>query len=51
MPWKLQKKLKKDGIPEDEIDQLEEEIQKITDAYIEKIDKAFEIKEKDIMTV
>ena len=45
------KKLKKDGIPEDEIDQLEEEIQKITDAYIEKIDKAFEIKEKDIMTV
>jgi ribosome recycling factor len=45
------KKLKKDGIPEDEIDQLEEEIQKITDAYIEKIDKAFEIKGKDIMTV
>ncbi|HQN98264.1 MAG TPA: ribosome recycling factor [Bacteroidales bacterium] len=45
------KKLKKDGIPEDEIEQLEEQIQKLTDEYIEKIDKAFEIKEKDIMTI
>jgi len=45
------KKLKKDGIPEDEIEQLENEIQKLTDKYIEKIDKAFELKEKDIMTV
>lgn len=45
------KKLKKDGIPEDEIEQLENEIQKLTDRYIEKIDKAFEAKEKDIMTV
>lgn len=45
------KKLKKDGIPEDEIEQLEEQIQKLTDEYVEKIDKAFEIKEKDIMTI
>ena len=45
------KKLKKDGIPEDEIERLEGEIQKLTDNYIEKIDKVFEVKEKDIMTV
>ncbi len=45
------KKLKKDGIPEDEIEKLESEIQKMTDSYIEKTDTAFEAKEKDIMTV
>ena len=45
------KKLKKDGIPEDEIDKLEEDIQKITDEYIAKVDKVLEVKEKDIMTV
>jgi ribosome recycling factor len=45
------KKLKKDGIPEDEVDRLEEDIQKLTDEYISKVDKILEIKEKDIMTV
>ncbi|MCK9203889.1 MAG: ribosome recycling factor [Bacteroidales bacterium] len=45
------KKLKKDGIPEDEVDKLETEIQKITDDFIIKVDKIFETKEKDIMTV
>lgn len=45
------KKLKKDGVPEDEIDKLETDIQKLTDDFIVKIDKIFEIKEKDIMTV
>lgn len=45
------KKLKKDGVPEDEIEKLEAEIQKLTDQHIEKIDKLFDAKEKDIMTV
>jgi len=45
------KKLKKDGIPEDEIDKLEEDIQKITDEFSIKVDKILEVKEKDIMTV
>ncbi|MEI6455236.1 MAG: ribosome recycling factor [bacterium] len=45
------KKLKKDGVPEDEVDKLEADIQKVTDDYTSKIDKILEIKEKDIMTV
>ncbi|HAQ64509.1 MAG TPA: ribosome recycling factor [Bacteroidales bacterium] len=45
------KKLKKDGVPEDEIEKLEAEIQKLTDQHIEKVDKIFDLKEKDIMTV
>lgn len=45
------KKLKKDGVPEDEVTRLEEEIQKITDQHIDRIDKIFDLKDKDIMTV
>ena len=45
------KKLKKDGVPEDEVEKLEIDIQKLTDEYIAKVDKLFDIKEKDIMTV
>jgi ribosome recycling factor len=45
------KKLKKDGVPEDEVDKLETDIQKVTDDYSAKVDKVLEIKEKDIMTV
>lgn len=45
------KKLKKDGVPEDEVDKLEEDIQKLTDEHIVKIDKILEGKEKDILTV
>jgi ribosome recycling factor len=45
------KKLKKDGVPEDEVDKLEVDIQKATDEYIARVDKIFDIKEKDIMTV
>jgi ribosome recycling factor len=45
------KQLKKDGTPEDEISKLETEIQKLTDDFIEKIDKILETKEQDIMTV
>ena len=45
------KQLKKDGTPEDEIDKLEADIQKITDDHISKVDKILEGKEKDILTV
>ena len=43
--------LKRDGTPEDEVDKLEAEIQKLTDDFIAQVDKILEIKEKDIMTV
>jgi ribosome recycling factor len=45
------KKLKNDGTPEDDIEKLEELIQKMTDEFIAKVDKILEGKEKDIMTV
>lgn len=45
------KTLKKDGIPEDEIKKGEEEIQKLTDNYIKKVDEVLEKKEKEIMTI
>jgi ribosome recycling factor len=45
------KKLEKDGVPEDEIKQLEKEVQNLTDTYTAKADKLFEAKDKDIMTV
>ncbi|MBC7652972.1 MAG: ribosome recycling factor [Oligoflexus sp.] len=45
------KKLKNDGASEDEIKIGEGEVQKITDAYITKVDQLTEIKEKDVMTV
>jgi ribosome recycling factor len=45
------KKLEKDGVPEDDITKLEHDIQEATNNFIAKIDKALELKEKDIMTV
>ncbi|MBK0381172.1 ribosome recycling factor [Mucilaginibacter segetis] len=45
------KKLKTEGVSEDEIKVGEGEIQKLTDAYIVKIDQLSDVKEKDIMTV
>lgn len=45
------KKLKDSGLPEDEIKKLEDDIQKITNEFIVKIDKMTEVKEKEIMTV
>ena len=45
------KKLEKDTISEDESKLLQEEIQKLTDKYIKKIDDLTELKSKDIMTV
>ena len=45
------KKLKGTEISEDGIKDLEDALQKITDKYIEKIDKMVEVKSKEIMTV
>ena len=45
------KKLKGTEVSEDEIKDLEDDLQKITDKYIEKIDKMVEVKTKEIMTL
>ncbi|MES2828514.1 MAG: ribosome recycling factor [Bacteroidota bacterium] len=45
------KKLKGESVSDDEIKTGEAEVQKITDAYIIKVDKHAEVKEKDVMTV
>lgn len=45
------KKLAKQDVSEDEIKELGDKIQKITDKYIKDIDKAVEVKTKEIMTV
>jgi len=45
------RKLKSEGVSEDEMKTGEAEIQKLTDAYIIKVDQLSEAKEKDIMTV
>jgi len=45
------RKLKSDGVSEDEMKTGEAEIQKVTDVHIVKVDQLSEAKEKDIMTV
>lgn len=45
------KKLKSEGVSEDEVKTGEGEVQKLTDAFIVKVDQLAELKEKDIMTV
>ena len=45
------KRLKSEGVSEDEMKAGEAEVQKLTDAYIIRVDKLAEAKEKDIMTV
>jgi ribosome recycling factor len=45
------RKLKSDGVSEDEMKTGEGEIQKLTDAFIIKVDLLSEAKERDIMTV
>ena len=45
------KKLAKTEISEDEIKQLEEQLQKLTDKFIKDIDALMEVKSKEIMTV
>jgi ribosome recycling factor len=45
------KDLKTDGLSEDLAKGAEEEIQKITNGAIKRVDELVELKEKDIMTV
>lgn len=45
------KKLAKTDISEDEIKQLEDQLQKLTDKFIKDIDALMEVKSKEIMTV
>ncbi|MHA8053303.1 ribosome recycling factor [Aquirufa sp. Wall-65K1] len=45
------KKMKGEGVAEDDIKASEERIQKLTDAFVAKIDQIFLDKEKDIMSV
>lgn len=45
------KKLKGTEVSEDEIKDLETKLQKITDKYIAEVDKAVEVKSKEVLTV
>lgn len=45
------KKLSKSDVSEDEIKQLEEELQKLTDKFVKKVDDMIEEKSKEILTV
>ena len=47
----LKKAQKNEGMSEDTEKEAEEEVQKVTDKFIKKIDKIVSAKEKDIMTV
>ena len=45
------KKLKGSDVSEDEIKDMEDDLQKLTDKYIKEVDKAVEAKTKEVMTV
>ncbi len=45
------KKLKNEGLPEDDMKRAEDKIQKLTDDYVAKVDALVAAKEKDILTV
>ena len=45
------KKLKGTDVSEDEIKDLESELQKLTDKYIANVDKAIDVKSKEVLTV
>jgi ribosome recycling factor len=45
------KKLQKEGLPEDEVKSKEQELQKLTDKFIEQINKLNEEKEEELMKV
>ncbi|MDO5337126.1 MAG: ribosome recycling factor [Eubacteriales bacterium] len=45
------KKLAKQDVSEDEIKELEEKVQKLTDKYIKEVDASVDTKSKEIMTV
>jgi ribosome recycling factor len=47
----LEKEKKKGGVSEEDIEHAKKEVQKLTDQYIEQIDKLAATKEKEIMTV
>jgi ribosome recycling factor len=47
----MAKDLEKEGVAEDEVKKLQEDIQKLTAKFIEMVDKIVVQKEKDIMTV
>ncbi len=47
----VKKKGKEDGISEDEMKDYEDDIQKITNEYVKKVDAAVETKSNEIMTV
>ena len=43
--------VRRDIVSEDEIEDLNDELQKITDKFIKKVDKAVEVKTKELMTI
>lgn len=45
------KKLKGSDVSEDEIKDMEDDLQKLTDKYVKEVDKAVEVKSKEVMTV
>jgi ribosome recycling factor len=45
------RKLTKEGVSEDDVKKGEERSQKLTDAFIARVEEAFVVKEKDIMSV
>ena len=45
------KKLKDSGMPEDAVKKAEDELQKLTDSYVNQINKVLEEKEKEILEV
>ena len=45
------KKLKGTEVSEDEIKDMEEDLQKMTDKFVKEVDKAVEVKSKEVMTV
>lgn len=45
------KKLKGSDVSEDEIKDMENDLQKLTDKYVKEVDKAVEAKSKEVMTV
>ncbi|MBQ6544611.1 MAG: ribosome recycling factor [Lachnospiraceae bacterium] len=47
----LKKMKKEDGVSEDEVKDLEEELQKMADKYVKEVDVVIEDKSKEIMTV
>ncbi len=47
----IKNKVKEDGMSEDEVKRAQQEIQKLTDSYVAKVDDIINAKEKDVMTV